>query len=365
MPLSVWLPLLVRNHCAVSPSRILQAVRMTVFSAFNSLLHGADRLFYGRRVARTPVPDNPLFILGHWRTGTTLLHELLALDGRMASPTTYQCMAPHHFLLTEDVIPRLFRRLLPRRRPMDNVAVGFDRPQEDEFALCNLGARSPYLRWMFPNRPCPWDNYLGLEGLSPEEERRWGEALTGFVRRLAYRGRRRVVLKSPPHTARVGQLMKLFPRAQFIHLVRDPYIVFPSTLYTWRRLWTSLGLQVPRFEGLEEYVLETFERMYRCFERDRHLLGRDNLYEMRYEDLVRDPVGEVRAMYRGLGLGDFAPVEPRLREYVSGARDYRTNKFQLPQRLRDAIGQRWAGYIDRYGYARPEAVPEAEPAGMR
>ena len=66
----------------------------------------------------------------------------------------------------------------------------------------------------------------------------------------------------------------------------------------------------------EVYLYTQFEtadarRMYACFDRDRHLLGEKNLYEMRYEDLVRDPVGEVGALYERLGMGDFAAVEPK------------------------------------------------------
>jgi hypothetical protein len=250
--------------------------------------------------------------------------------------------------------------MLPTRRPMDNMAVGYDRPQEDEFALCNLGVPSPYLRWTFPNRDCPWDHYLDLDGLSGDELRRWGEALTGFVRRIAYRDPRRLVLKSPTHTARVARLVELFPGAQFIHIVRDPFVVFPSTVHTWKKLWNAMGFQVPRFAGLEEYVLATFERMYRGFERARPMLNGATLYEVRYEDLIRDPVGEVRQMYARLGLGEFAAVEPRLREYLARNSDYRTNRFELDPRLREAIGRRWRGYIERYGYA--DALPRDVPA---
>ena len=67
----------------------------------------ADRAVYGGAVARTPIRHAPLFIVGHWRTGTTLLHELLILDPRHAFPTTYQCMEPNHFLLTERLVPAL------------------------------------------------------------------------------------------------------------------------------------------------------------------------------------------------------------------------------------------------------------------
>src|SRR5687768_18104609 len=46
----------------------------------------------------------------------------------------------------------------------------------------------------------------------------------------------RSILKSPPHTCRVPTLLRLFPDARFVHIVRDPYAVYPSTLHLWRIL---------------------------------------------------------------------------------------------------------------------------------
>ena len=82
--------------------------------------------------------------LGHWRTGTTYLHELLIRDPRHSYPTTYQCLAPGHFLISEAWLPKVFFFFVPSRRPMDNMPAGWDRPQEDEFGLCLLGAPSPW-----------------------------------------------------------------------------------------------------------------------------------------------------------------------------------------------------------------------------
>src|SRR3954452_1948969 len=124
-----------------------------------------------------------MFIVGHWRTGTTILHELLVMDTQLGFPTTYQVMAPHHFLLTEKWLPRLLAHALPARRPMDNMEVGFDKPQEDEFAVCNMGQGSPYLKWAFPNTAADHEKYLDLEGLSERELKRWMDALAWFLRR--------------------------------------------------------------------------------------------------------------------------------------------------------------------------------------
>ena len=112
---------------------------------------------------------------------------------------------------------------------MDNMEAGWDRPQEDEFALCNMGSPSPYLTIAFPNRPPQDQEYFDLEGLSPQARERWKRRLVWFLKCVTVRRRKRIVLKSPPHTFRVKTLLELFPNARFVHIIRDPHVIFPST----------------------------------------------------------------------------------------------------------------------------------------
>src|SRR5205085_12402082 len=114
----------------------------------------------------------------------------------------------------------------------------------------------------FPNRPPLGQEYLDFKGVSPRGLRRWKRAFKHFLRAVTYKVRKRLVLKSPPHTARIPVLKQMFPNAVFIHIVRDPYVVFPSTVNLWRTLFRTHGLQKPTCAGLEEYVLRTVERMY-------------------------------------------------------------------------------------------------------
>src|SRR5581483_10629411 len=136
---------------------------------------------------------------------------------------------PCHFLLTERVFTRVFRWMMPASRPMDNMKMGFDRPQEDEFALALLtGDASPYCTIAFPNHPPQGDEYLDLADVPESARRRWQRTLVQFLKGVTYKTGKRLVLKSPPHTARIAVLRELFPDALFLHIVRDPYVVFPS-----------------------------------------------------------------------------------------------------------------------------------------
>jgi hypothetical protein len=349
--LFAWLRLLARNHFAVHPRHWYIAAIVTGVSLTHTLLRYLQDSWFGTGLDRTPLRHDPLFIVGHWRTGTTLLHELLILDERHTYPNTYQCLEPNHFLLTESLFTRFFAFLMPAHRPMDNMAAGWDKPQEDEFALCMMGQPSPYLTIAFPNHPPQDQEALDLERLPPRAREKWKRAFVRFLRHLASKDPRRLVLKSPPHTCRIPTLLELFPDARFVHIVRDPYTVFPSTVNLWKTLYTTHGLQTPSFRGLEEHVFSTFTHLYDRLEAGRRLVPPGRFHELRYEDLIADPAGAMRRLYEELELGGFDSVLPRLRQYLSEHSGYRTNRYpQLSPELRAEIRRRWGAVIERYGY---------------
>jgi hypothetical protein len=351
MRLGDWIKLVARNRFRIHPLRWGLATTVTLATTFNSAMYGLQQAIYGRRIRQTPITEDPVFIIGHWRSGTTYLHELMVLDDRFTYPTTYECFAPNHFLVTERVCKKLLWFAVPAQRPMDNVKVGWDNPQEDEFALCGLGLPSPYLRMAFPNGPDTYDSYLDLDGLREPELERWKEGLARFVKMLALKHGKRVILKSPTHTGRLGVLAEMFPGARFIHVVRHPDALFPSTIRLWQSLDLVQGLQIPRHERLAEYVHTAYERMYRSFERHRANLPSSRICDVRYEDLIRDPVGELARVYEQLDLGDFEPVRERIEEHVARQKGYKVNRHELDEKTRSEIRLRWGRYIDRYGYA--------------
>lgn len=356
MNCSGWMRLLWRNRFRVHWTRWHHALLLTVMSLFHSAYHGWQWLLFGWRVNRTKIVHEPLFIIGHWRAGTTLLHELMVLDERHTSPTTYECLVPNHFLASEDFARRFLNFLLPAHRPMDNMAAGWDRPQEDEFALCNLGLPSPYLTIAFPNHGPQYEEYLTLEGLTDAELDRWKRTLVRFLRQITFRRPKRIVLKSPPHTCRIKTLLEVFPQARFVHIVRDPFVLYASTCNLWKTLYRAHGLQQPTNAGIDEYVLRTFERMYEKFDAERDLIDAGHFCEVRYEDLVRDQIGSMRTIYEKLSLGGFETVLPALERFVAATEGYQTNKYEISEESRRNVSERWADFIRRYGYSQEPAA---------
>ncbi len=354
-PATSWFLLLWRNRFRISPRRWAMAVLISTVSLMNSGLSLLQLLIFGRRIARTQLASDPIFVIGHWRSGTTLLHELLVLDSRHTYPNTYDCFASSHFLVTAPVFRPLLRGLMPKQRPMDNMAAGWDCPQEDEFALCNMGLPSPYHTIAFPNEPPQDQEFFELQDVSPRQRARWQAALRWFLKCVTLRSPRRIVLKSPPHTFRVRILLEMFPKARFVHIVRNPFVIFPSTINLWKRMYRNDGLQVPTYDGLDEQVFATFSGMYETFERDRDLVPPGQLCDVRYEDLVARPLEQMERIYKELNLDDFEQVRPAISGYFAAKANYKTNRYQLPDELANEIARRWSDCFERYGYSKQQS----------
>ena len=361
---SAWARLLIRNRFAVHWSRWHFAVLYTFLSVVNSYLGLWQKILFGRRVAKTVIADSPIFIVGHWRTGTTLLHELLDLDDRHTGPTGYECLAPQHFLLTER-FAWCAEFLVSKHRAMDNMGLSLHHPQEDEFVWCMQGQPSPYLTLAFPNRPPQHERYLDLEQLTSRELEAWKRTLFRFVQQVYFRRRRTVILKSPTHSFRIKVLLDIFPQAKFIHIVRDPYVVYPSTIHLLKALSRVHGLQRPTFERLDENVLSTYLDLYRKLDEGRKFVDPSRFYELRYEDLIADPEGQLRRLYEHLGLGGFEQYRPRLRRYLADHADYETNTYELTAEQRAIVTERWGEVIHRYRYCQASTASRLSSACRR
>ncbi len=350
-----WAKLACRNRCAVHPKYWYIAGIVSVTSTINLALRWIQNGLYGEELASTRIVQQPIFVIGHWRTGTTLLHELLIQDQQFNYPDFLACFNPNHRLLSAQFFKTYGTRLAPEQRPMDNMAAGWDRPQEDEFALCLLGLPSTYADIAFPNRPPLYPGALDLSGLSAAERRRWQQTFRRFLKVLMFRDPRRLVLKSPPHTARIPLLLEMFPEARFVHIVRDPHVVFPSTVNLWKSLAQRHGFQVPHHRGVEEKVLREFRIIYDRLEEARPLLRPGRFCELRYENLVADPLGELEKVYAALELDGFERARPRVERYLRETTNYETNKYTLSDTQRAAIASQWGDILARYGYTGPSA----------
>ena len=229
--------LLFENGFKIHPTRLPMALLVGGCAVVNSAGGLLQNALFRKTINRTPITQPPVFILGHWRSGTTLLHELLSLDDRFAYPNSFDTFVPHHFLLSRWIGEPLVDLLMPSSRPMDQMKLKSRSPQEDEFAMLSSGGPTSYRRVAFPNNQQDYVSYLDSNSISEDDQIRTRNEITFFLKALTYKYGKPLLLKSPPHTGRIKLLRECFPECKFIHISRNPYELVPSTLRLWQTVY--------------------------------------------------------------------------------------------------------------------------------
>jgi LPS sulfotransferase NodH len=345
-----WCAILRDNRFAVDWPYWPQAALLTAGCGLNSLFLRKERRAFAAQLERVRVHP-PVFILGHWRSGTTLLHNLLALDEQFAYPNLYQVFFPHTFLGTEQYRADQISGLIPTTRLIDQMAQGLRMPNEDEFATCVLSLRSPYMLWSFPRSTALYEPYLTLRDVSEADRARWTSAFVLLLKKLTLRNDRPMLLKSPPHTGRIRLLLELFPAARFIHLRREPYTVFQSTRHLNAVLTRSLQFHRPDLADADAAVIRRYRLLYNAYFEEQPLIPAGQFHEVCFEELERDPIGAVRRTYEALRLEGYESLHGRLEDYVATLADYRKNEYpELAPELRRRIGHEWRRSFEEWGY---------------
>lgn len=309
-----------------------------------------ERLVFQRKINNTQIKLAPVFIIGHWRSGTTLLHELFAMDKELSYPDTYQCFTPDTFLLFRGVFKKLAGLLLPKTRPMDSMPMGVSRPQEDENVLCFWGAPSPYCGIAFPKQLIEYGRYLRISNLPEDQKNRWKDVFVMFLKKLTLLTDKRIVLKSPTHSFRIALLSSMFPDARFIYIKRDPYTVYKSTQNMWMTMLTQQGLQTVDPVIVEEYVKNTYVALCDAVEEDKPKVADNRFCEIFYEDLIAKPVETVEKIYAEIDLPGFESVRSDIEQFAKENKDYKTNAYSLSSEEIKELNQVWGKSIEQQGY---------------
>jgi hypothetical protein len=201
----------------VSPVYRRRALFVTLTSFLTGPLRLYERARYVRSIKSTPMPEPPIFIIGHWRSGTTHLHNLMSQDTNFGCVTTFQAVAPEAFLAGQRIMRPLIDWLMPHKRPMDNMSLLIDGPVEEEWALANVSPYSFYHYWSFPRTARQhFEKYALFQDTPENVVRQWKESYTTLLRKATFKARgRQLLLKNPVNTGRIALLLDLFPDANF------------------------------------------------------------------------------------------------------------------------------------------------------
>jgi hypothetical protein len=338
------------------PSRWPHAALALAASLARTPFTAYERAHVRRHREEARAMPAPIFIVGHWRSGTTHLYSLLARSSRFAYVSPLAVGLPWDFLVMGRLLRPLLERALPKDRFIDRMAVNPDSPQEDEIALASMQAVSFYHGLYFPRRfRQNFDAGIFFDGCRGKEIRRWQEALRLFLEKIALeQPGRRVLIKNPVYTARVGMLQAMWPDAKFIHIYRNPYVVFQSTRNFYRKLLPEFALQPHDQVDTDRTILEAYPRMMDALLTDTAQLPEGSFAEVCFETFEQQPLAEAERIYRTLGLEGFEADEPAFRDYLKATGNYRKNAYSYPPEDNRLVEQHWGHFIRRWGYHPPE-----------
>jgi omega-hydroxy-beta-dihydromenaquinone-9 sulfotransferase len=311
----------------------------------------AEKAKYGKKIRDAAVHDDPVFIIGHWRSGSTFLHQLMSLDPNFRAPTLFQVAIPDSFLTSHFYYKPIMNLMVNKFRPMDKVRLGMDEPQEDEYAVYRITQFSPLERLVFPKKH---DYFLlDFNEFLPDNDSlgEWEQNFMWFFKKLSLKSGKPVVSKNPFNSLRIRELHKLFPRARFIHIYRHPFDVIPSTIHMWNIVQQQNALNhLERKPELGD-VVTVFDRILSAIQKDKESLPENSFYELRFESLESDPVAEIINLYKALNLNYSSEFEVKMKSFISVLKGFQKNIFHLTTEEKVLISQRLRHHMEYYGYS--------------
>lgn len=353
-----WVRLLCENKFKISKEKIPQLLYMlgtglvlTPFTLLESLICAVP-------VRKHKMKKDPVFVIGHWRSGTTYLQNLLSKDKQFGwcdpvSTTTF-CNS----YLLGPVLKKMLVKPLEEARPMDNMEYTLELPMEDVFALNLISTHSIIHLIAFPQNYKHYIKESFISELSPKAQKQWRKSTMYVLKKMSMRnGGKQLMLKSPDHTCHVDQLIDMFPDGKYVNIHRDPYVTIMSTINMFKKQMDLIMLNNPPENLdilLEDMLVELFRHMYeKLFElQDSGALKEGSIVDISYEQLSKEPEVCLRKIYEGLGIDGFEEALPNFREHIRSVDGYVKNKFELGDRLRNKINDNLGFYFERYGYER-------------
>lgn len=327
-PFLHWL----RKDPAWAALPLAQRARLAWQARWGSINSGVARTLAAQGEALTL--QDPVLIVGPWRSGTTAMHELLAAALGSTTPLTWQCMNACAFELS----PRRRRSGRTIVRPMDGLEISDASPQEDEFALLALGIDSAYRAFWMPHR-------IGAlqHTLDPQywlEQPQWLDVWEAFLRgvlRTATLPRQPLILKSPNHTFRLRAILQRFPRTRVVWMARDAATIWHSNRKMWLSMFATHGLTASNSDALDAFLVRALVEAASMLDWCSQNLDHARWTVVRQEALQADPVATLQGVQRALNLQ---------RETSSAVFDA-------------AVARIGSGRVERYAQAPP---PVALPA---
>jgi len=313
--------------------------------------------------------NQPIFIIGNPRSGTTFLQRLMARD-----TVNFLSMRTWEILGSPSIISRRLIRaaisfsrsigipVTRRIRKMEQLWKEDDRihrfrlraPEEDEYLFVHNF--STLKIWSFASMEDEADPYIYYDQkISQEDKNRNMSYYESCIQRHYYyhgQPNRNYLSKNPNFSPAIDTLLDKFPDAKFIYLIRDPLEAVPSHISLKEREWQMLGSPLKKY-ACADFIIKSSEHWYHYPLRRLGELHEDQAIIVKFDDLVKDAEETIMRIYQQFGFSVTKEFKSLLQYEAKQARNHQSQHLYSlsemgisPQEMTDRFGS----VIDRFGF---------------
>lgn len=307
---------------------------------------------WGRAVREYRMKSSPVFIIGFWRSGTTLLHNLMCQDPRAGYTTTLQTVFPHVFLSQKKILKKLYAFIGPEHRPFDKMKMGSDLPQEEEYGLTNVSQHSLYNMLLFPaDLEEIIDEAINFENAGSEQVRKWKEQYREFVSKsMIHTKGVRYIGKNPCNLFRVNIIKEIYPDARFIFIHRSPYQVIESLYRFFLSVFPGVQLQDLTPAYSREKIVLLYRRIMESYLSVRNRLHPCDLIDIRMDDFLKDKSETLRRIYHRFGIPGFDKSLPYFEKYLAENPSPENHAYKVDPETVRLVNLHASSIVRRLGY---------------
>ncbi|MCG8698626.1 MAG: sulfotransferase [Bacteroidales bacterium] len=296
-----------------------------------------NKIYYNVRLRHYQLSHDPVFIIGHWRSGTSFLHHLLAQDQQWGIVNGFYAFFPGLEIFNHNIVRKLIKQVMIKKRPQDKMPRSVDVPEEEEFALTNISKFGVYHSLWLPKEN-DYFNRFCLFKTTQQNIEKWKKKYLLLLKKYAYlNNSRQLLLKNPVNTARIKVLLELFPNAKFIYIHRNPVETYCSMVNMYEKAIKPQFLQDFDKRQIEAKTVSWYILVQKSFNEQKSLIKEGNLVEVKFEELVKKSQITIKQIYTQLRISLSENAQKKINTYLDSVKDYRQNTYHLSKEERNKI----------------------------
>jgi hypothetical protein len=355
LPLYTFIRIVYQNG-GISINKLKNITPWLIKTILFEPVRWAELAIYNQKLTQHKIVKDPVFILGYYRSGTSYLHQCLVQYDSLGYHTNFQMILPEVMLCTEKTLLPVFEfvcRLFNLTDSVHRVPLSFRFPGEEDatMTIC-MDPKGSQWGYFFPTMMNgQFKKYVLFQDISIHQMEAWKQSFIFLLKKISLANRqKRLVLKSPPNTARIRLILSIFPNAKFIFIHRNPYQVYASNKQFWHVVQQKFALKTVKTVDINSIILDTYAQIMHRYLQDKDIVPDGQLTEISYENFIQSPIDSLRDAYRVLGLDDFSYCEYKMKSFTALQQKFVPLKHELSETEKRIVSKKLEPYLRHWNY---------------